>query len=70
SGLDSLARKELSDIFTNLGKEGKTIIISSHILTELSDFCTSVGIMENGKMKRWEKSNSYLIYPLKSHVLR
>ncbi|MGB9643149.1 MAG: ABC transporter ATP-binding protein [Candidatus Ratteibacteria bacterium] len=70
SGLDPLARKELSDILTNLGKEGKTIIISSHILTELSDFCTSVGIMENGKMKRWEKSNSYLIYPLKSHVLR
>jgi len=55
SGLDPLARKELSEILQNLGNEGKTIIISSHILTELADFCTAAGIMEKGKMIKWGK---------------
>ncbi|MCX7704738.1 MAG: AAA family ATPase [bacterium] len=50
SGLDPVARKELSDILKSLSTQEITIIISSHILTELSDFCISVGIMENGKM--------------------
>ncbi|HPP08327.1 MAG TPA: ABC transporter ATP-binding protein [bacterium] len=55
SGLDPLARKELSEILKNLGNEGKTIIISSHILTELADFCTAAGIMEKGRMIKWGK---------------
>ncbi len=48
SGLDPLARKNLFDLLKRVHDEGATIIISSHILGELSDLCTSVGIMHNG----------------------
>lgn len=52
SGLDPLARKELCQLIKMLGAMGQTIIVSSHILSELADFCTSVAIMEQGKMLR------------------
>lgn len=50
SGLDPVARRELRDILKMVAAEKKTIIISSHILTELTDFCTAIGIMEKGRM--------------------
>lgn len=50
SGLDPVARIEMRNVLKKLGKTGKTILISSHILTELADFCTSVGIMELGRI--------------------
>lgn len=51
SGLDPVARIELRDLLRRLSGEGHTVLVSSHILTELSGFCTSVGIMEQGRMK-------------------
>lgn len=50
SGLDPKARIDLRDTLKKLSAQGKTTIISSHILTELSDICNSVGIMEKGVM--------------------
>lgn len=50
SGLDPIGRKDMADILKEVASEGKTIIISSHILKELTDFCNSIGIMEKGKM--------------------
>jgi ABC-2 type transport system ATP-binding protein len=50
SGLDPTARIELRELLKGLGREGRTVLVSSHILTELSDFCTSIGIMEKGRM--------------------
>jgi ABC-2 type transport system ATP-binding protein len=50
SGLDPKARIQLRDILRKLSGEGRTIIISSHILTELSDICTDVAIMNRGKI--------------------
>ena len=50
SGLDPHGRLLLKDILRSLSAQGKTVIISSHILSELSDFCTSVGIMEQGQL--------------------
>jgi ABC-2 type transport system ATP-binding protein len=52
SGLDPLARRELCELIKMLGSMGQTIIVSSHILSELADFCTSVAIMEQGKLVR------------------
>ena len=49
SGLDPISRKNMRDIFKEVSAAGATILISSHILTELSDFCHAVGIMEKGK---------------------
>jgi ABC-2 type transport system ATP-binding protein len=51
SGLDPRARSELKSLLAELGSMGKTIIVSSHILSELADFCTSVGIIEKGEMR-------------------
>jgi ABC-2 type transport system ATP-binding protein len=48
AALDPRARIELRMLLKELREMGKTIFISSHILTELSDICTSVGIIEKG----------------------
>jgi ABC-2 type transport system ATP-binding protein len=50
SDLDPRARIEMRDLFLRLRDAKKTIFLSSHILTELSDVCTAVGIIENGSM--------------------
>ena len=50
SGLDPRARIEIRELLKELKKMNKTILISSHILSELSDFCTSIGIIEQGKL--------------------
>ncbi len=52
SGLDPKARLELRHLLLALREQGATILISSHILTELEGFCTSIGIMEKGRMVR------------------
>jgi ABC-2 type transport system ATP-binding protein len=52
SGLDPKARLELRNLLRSLRDQGATILISSHILTELEGFCTSIGIMERGRMTR------------------
>lgn len=48
SGLDPQSRFELKEILKNLSSYGKTIIISSHILPELDQMCSSVGIINKG----------------------
>jgi ABC-2 type transport system ATP-binding protein len=50
NGLDPRARIELRVLLKELAAMGKTIVISSHILTELSDVCTEVGIIERGEL--------------------
>ena len=50
SGLDPRARIELRCLLTELGKMGKTIIISSHILADLEEICTDVAIIELGEV--------------------
>jgi len=50
SGLDPRARVELRELIANLQSMGKTIIVSSHILSELQEICTHVGIVEAGKL--------------------
>jgi ABC-2 type transport system ATP-binding protein len=50
SGLDPRARLEVKALLKELRRMGKTILISSHILTELADCCTSIGIIERGEL--------------------
>ncbi len=50
AGLDPRARIELRALLKELSSMGKTILISSHILTELSDICNTVGIIERGEI--------------------
>jgi ABC-2 type transport system ATP-binding protein len=50
SGLDPHARIEIRELIRELCRMGKTVLVSSHILTELADFCTSIGIIEAGQV--------------------
>ncbi len=50
SGLDPRARVEMKEILRELHDKGKTILISSHILPELAQLCSNIGIIEKGKM--------------------
>lgn len=50
SGLDPVARVEMKELLMNLQSMGKTIVISSHILADISEMCNSIGIMNHGKL--------------------
>ena len=50
SGLDPRARIEVKALLKEVRRMGKTILISSHILSELADICTSIGIIERGQL--------------------
>ncbi len=50
SGLDPRARIEIRELLKELHRMGKTIVISSHILHELAELCTTVGIIERGEL--------------------
>ena len=50
SGLDPRARVELRELLRELRSMGKTILISSHILPELEELCTSVAIVDRGQV--------------------
>jgi ABC-2 type transport system ATP-binding protein len=52
SGLDPVGRIELREILKELRRMGKTILVSSHILSELADLCSHVGMIANGRMIR------------------
>ncbi len=50
SGLDPRARIEMRELLRELKNMGKTIFFSSHILSEVADICTSIGIIEAGRL--------------------
>ena len=50
SGLDPRARVEIRELLLEIARLGKTIIFSSHILADVAELCTRVGIMESGKL--------------------
>jgi ABC-2 type transport system ATP-binding protein len=52
SGMDPIARRDLRHILQEVAAAGATVLISSHILSELADMCTSVGIMHQGVLVR------------------
>ena len=52
SGMDPIARRDMRLILQDLASRGASIVVSSHILSELSDMCTSVGIMHKGRLLR------------------
>lgn len=59
SGMDPDARIALSRMMRNLRKQGKTIIVSSHILTELEDYCTDMLVIKDGRVAHQVGLDSY-----------
>ena len=76
SGLDPRARVEMKEVLKQLQTMGKTIMISSHILPELVEMCTEVGIIDKGHivvqgsvqeiMKQMTKTRRIQIRPLEN----
>jgi len=60
SGLDPMARQVLFDILRGIHASGTTIIISSHILAELSGLCTAVAIMHEGRFLATGKTDEII----------
>lgn len=50
NGLDARARKDFRRLLKNMSQTNRTILISSHMISDLPDYCTSVGILEEGRM--------------------
>ena len=50
SGLDPRARIEMRELLSELARMGKTLMVSSHILSELAEMCSSIGIIEKGRL--------------------
>ncbi|MDD5748794.1 MAG: ABC transporter ATP-binding protein [Actinomycetota bacterium] len=60
SGLDPVGQKEIRDLLLKLRDEGKTILLSSHQLSEVENVCSSVCIVSNGKVAREGKLHELL----------
>ena len=52
SGLDPRARLEFRDMVRHLQREGKVVVVSSHILADLADMCNKIAIVDKGKLVR------------------
>jgi ABC-2 type transport system ATP-binding protein len=59
SGMDPEARVQLSEMMRRLKGTGKTIIVSSHILNELEDYCTEMLVMKDGRVAEHVKLQDY-----------
>lgn len=60
SGMDPLARMEMKEALQNLASTGSTVIISSHILSELAELSTSIGILHKGRLREHGEVNEVL----------
>ena len=70
SGMDPIARINLKNILLDLRSQGITSIVSSHILTELGDMCTSLGIMHKGELvKTGDKASLLIDHPVNTRSL-
>jgi len=77
SGMDPLARRDLRDLLKAQANEGRAVLVSSHILTELADMCTHVAVMHRGKLRAMgsvdeiaQRFSSASMRPIKLTVLR
>lgn len=69
SGLDPRARIEMKEILKQLRDMGKTILISSHILPELAEMCTEIGIIDKGKISVQGTVNEIMKMLLKKRLI-
>lgn len=70
SGLDPRARKDFQMLLQRLAKEDYTILISSHILSELADLCTNIGVINEGVMVQQGKLENIMLAIDSSNPLR
>jgi len=59
SGLDPVGRKEVRDIILRLKSEGRTVVFSSHVLSDVEAICSRVGILMQGRLQRVERLDEF-----------
>jgi ABC-2 type transport system ATP-binding protein len=52
SGLDPIGTREMKDMILHLKAQGKTVLLSSHLLADVQDVCDRIGILDRGRLKR------------------
>ncbi|MBN2302067.1 MAG: ABC transporter ATP-binding protein [Lentisphaerae bacterium] len=60
SGLDPMGCRQVKDLMLTLARQGKTVILSSHLLADVEDVCDRVAILYNGKIRATGKVNQLL----------
>lgn len=60
SGLDPVGRKEVRDIILRLKSEGRTVVFSSHVLSDVEALCNRIGILMQGRLQRVERLDEFL----------
>lgn len=60
SGLDPIGRKEIRNIILDLRNQGRTVVFSSHILSDVEAMCDRVAILMQGKLQRVERLDAFL----------
>lgn len=69
SGLDPIGRKEIRELVKDLAKDGKTILMSSHIISDVEALCDRVAVIQNGKLIGNRKIGDFLSQgPIKTEV--
>ena len=66
SGLDPFGRKEIRDIILHLKDEGRTVIFSSHVLSDVEMICDRIGILMQGRLQHVERVDEFLNVELES----
>jgi len=51
SGLDPIGTRNMKDLILDLKRQGKTIVMSSHLLADVQDVCDRIGILHQGELK-------------------
>ena len=70
SGLDPRARVEMKEVLKQLKEMGKTIIVSSHILPELAEMCSEIGIIDHGQLVTQGTVNEIMNKIHKNRIVR
>lgn len=60
AGLDPAGRVQFRQLLTSLREQGKALIVSSHILADLHEYCTHIGIIEAGRMRQLGTVNEFV----------
>jgi ABC-2 type transport system ATP-binding protein len=60
SGLDPIGTRDIKDLILNLKKQGKTVVMCSHLLADVQDVCDRIGILYQGELKELGRVDSLL----------
>jgi ABC-2 type transport system ATP-binding protein len=61
SGLDPIGTREMKDLILHLRTQGKTILLSSHLLADVQDVCDRIGILDRGRLKEMGRVRDLLL---------